>query len=146
MPHKTMPVPPLTFVVAVVVVDRVTVVAFAALVASRRGRHSDKTQSPWLLNLSRSLPMQPPLLDDSRLRIVVLATVVRTLVVVVVVDTPSVVPWRQPLPLVVVNVVEAAVVDVVDIAASSQRCFLPVPAGDDERIVFCLVRNFRTDP
>lgn len=155
--HRKMPVPVLlliSVVAVVVVVDTVTVVGVVVPAALRRDRHSDKMQSPWLLNLSRSRwPMRSPppqlLVDDILLQsFAVLVMVVRTAVVVVV-DTPSVVPLRrQRLPLVFVNVVEAAALfDVVDNrAAFSQRCLLPVPAGDDERIVFCLVRSSRTDP
>lgn len=122
--HRKMPVLLLLISVVAVVVDTVTVVGVAVPVASRRDRHSDKMQSPWLLNLSRSRPMRSPpqqlLVDDILLRLsAVLVMVVRTAVVVVV-DTPSVVPLRQRLPLVFVNVVEAAALfDVVDSAVFS---------------------------
>lgn len=59
--------------------------------------------------------------------------------------TPAVVPWQR---LVVVDVEDTA------LDGFSRRYLLlfllvlaiPVPAGDDERIVSCLARNFRTDP
>lgn len=89
------------------------------------------------------------LFADDILQVGVLAMAIRTVVVVVVDTTPAVPCQRQrpaQFPVAVVVVVGPRADVVLDIEASEWGCFLPVPAGDDERIVSCLARNFRTDP